>query len=119
MAMLRRSGDRSFIRRPATTISPEVARSNPAIIRSVVVLPQPDGPRRQTTSPAATSRSTSRAATNEPKRLVSFRSVIVDIKRRSAFDRAERHAAQQVLLQHEGDYDHGHDEELHGCRQLP
>ena len=49
------------------------------MIRSVVVLPQPEGPSRQTTSPGATARSTSRTAVKAPKRLVTRRSSIVDI----------------------------------------
>ena len=53
-------------RLPAMTTSPAVARSSPAIMRRVVVLPQPDGPSRQTTSPAATDRSTSLTAVKAP-----------------------------------------------------
>src|SRR6266496_3706500 len=37
-------------------IAPEVGISNPAIIRSVVVLPQPLGPRNETNSPRSTSK---------------------------------------------------------------
>ena len=33
-------------------ISPPVAFSKPAIIRSIVVLPQPDGPKIETNSPS-------------------------------------------------------------------
>src|SRR5260370_37403279 len=91
------------------TTSPEVARSSPAIMRKVVVLPQPDGPSRQTTSPAATSRSTSRTATKLPKRLVSRLSAIVDMG--SALDRAEGDAAQQILLHREGHQDDRNKEE--------
>ena len=56
------TGASSLTRRPPTMMSPEVAVSSPAIIRSVVVLPQPEGPSRQTTSPAPTSRSTASTA---------------------------------------------------------
>ena len=38
---------------PSSRISPAVGRSKPAIIRSVVVLPQPDGPSSEKNSPAA------------------------------------------------------------------
>ena len=41
---------------PFRRISPEVGMSKPAIMRSVVVLPQPDGPRKVTNSPRFTSR---------------------------------------------------------------
>ena len=79
MAMSRFSGDSSFMRCPAITTSPAVARSSPAIMRSVVVLPQPDGPSRQTTSPAATDRSASRTAVKSPNFLVTLRISIVDM----------------------------------------
>ena len=48
-------------------------------MRKVVVLPQPEGPRRQTTSPADTERLKSLTAVNAPKCLVTFLRSIVDI----------------------------------------
>src|SRR2546423_9678729 len=48
---------------------PSSGRSKPAIRRSVVVLPEPDGPSSVKNSPAATSRSTSSTATTEPNDL--------------------------------------------------
>ena len=44
--------------RPSTVISPDVACSSPAITRSVVVLPQPDGPSIVKNSPPRTSKET-------------------------------------------------------------
>src|ERR1700730_14113266 len=44
--------------RPAMLISPPVGCSRPATQRSVVVLPQPDGPSRTTISPAGTAKLT-------------------------------------------------------------
>jgi hypothetical protein len=44
--------------RPETTISPASGRSRPAMHRSVVVLPHPDGPSRVNISPTATSNPT-------------------------------------------------------------
>src|SRR6476469_7995323 len=41
---------------PLTRIVPAVGFSKPAIIRSVVVLPQPEGPRNETNSPFSTAR---------------------------------------------------------------
>ncbi len=79
MAMLRFSGGRSFMRCPAMMTSPAVARSRPAIMRRVVVLPQPEGPSRQTTSPAATDRSASRTAVKSPNVLVILRISMVDM----------------------------------------
>src|SRR5437879_4555071 len=113
--MSRFSGGSSFIRFPATMTSPAVVRSRPAIIRKVVVLPQPDGPRRQTTSPAATERSTSFTATKVPNFLVTFLSSIVDIETPGlSLDRAERHPAQEMVLQEERDEDHRNKEQRLG-----
>src|SRR5690349_7248958 len=94
--------------------SPDVARSRPAIMRSVVVLPQPEGPRRQTTSPAPTERSASRTAVKSPKRLVTFLISIVDM---SALHGTEGHAAQQVILQEERDEEDRDEEQSFDGRQ--
>src|SRR5260370_27614635 len=47
---------------PATSISPALGRSNPAIERNVVALPQPDGPSSVNSLPSGTSKLTSWAA---------------------------------------------------------
>ena len=52
---------------PSRTIVPAVGGSKPAIIRSVVVLPQPDGPRNETNSPRSAARLKSSTATVGPK----------------------------------------------------
>src|SRR5574341_1110062 len=57
--------------RPVTSCSPMKTRpasgcSNPAIIRSVVVLPQPEGPRSVRSSAGSTVRLTSRTAYTSP-----------------------------------------------------
>jgi len=49
---------------PFTVTLPEVGFSNPAIIRSVVVLPAPFGPRKPWISPGCTSRVTPSTAVN-------------------------------------------------------
>src|SRR6266849_3822532 len=49
---------------PPMRIRPEVGSSRPAIMRSVVVLPQPEGPSRQKKSPSRTVKEESRTATN-------------------------------------------------------
>src|SRR5436190_18518668 len=59
---------------PSRLTSPESGGSSPAITRSSVVLPQPDGPRKQTNSPASMARLTSSSATTLPKRLPMLRS---------------------------------------------
>ena len=51
---------------------PPSGRSNPAIIRSSVVLPQPEGPSSVKNSPASMARLTPSTAVNSPKRRVTF-----------------------------------------------
>src|SRR3954468_22428061 len=51
-----------YTTRPPTAISPEVGFSSPAIERSVVVLPQPEGPSSVNSLPSGTSNDTSCAA---------------------------------------------------------
>src|SRR6266508_3794521 len=68
MPMLRLSGGRlsldveSNTLRPPNELHPELGVSKPARHRSVVVLPQPLGPRRTTNSPSSISRSRSSIA---------------------------------------------------------
>src|SRR3954471_19213373 len=52
MAILRARGGIPRTERPPIRMSPSVGCSSPAIIRSRVVLPQPDGPRRTRYSPS-------------------------------------------------------------------
>ncbi len=60
MPMLRWLGLRLTTSRPSMRMLPSVGVSKPATMRRVVVLPQPDGPRKETNSPCATSRLKSR-----------------------------------------------------------
>ena len=53
---------------PTSTV-PESAHSNPAAMRSAVVLPQPDGPSRLISSPVAIARSKRSSATCSAERL--------------------------------------------------
>ena len=53
-------------RRPPISMVPASGDSSPAIRRSTVVLPQPDGPSTVSISPGRTSRSTSSTATTSP-----------------------------------------------------
>src|SRR3712207_108647 len=57
MAMSRSRGGMSFTTAPPMEISPDDISSSPAIMRSVVDLPQPDGPTSTTNSLSAISRS--------------------------------------------------------------
>src|SRR5437773_4932171 len=117
MAISRFSGASSFMRLPAMMMSPDVTRSRPAIMRNVVVLPQPEGPSRQTTSPAATDRSASLTATKSPNFLVILRASMVDML---SLDCAEGDAAQQLVLQEECNQEDGDKEQrLDGGEQAP
>src|SRR5262247_3433447 len=65
----RLSGSTPAIGWPSIMISPSVGTSNPASIRSSVVLPQPDGPSSAKNSPSPMSRwASSTAVTEPPKR---------------------------------------------------
>src|SRR5262249_48869494 len=79
MPTLRSSGSRSVTGRSPKEISPASGVSKPATMRSVVVLPQPDGPSRAISSPSRTSRSSLSTATTLPKRFVRPRNETDDI----------------------------------------
>ena len=65
LALVRRDAD--HVGRRGGGSCPSVGSSNPAIMRIVVVLPQPDGPRSVMNSPSAISSETSSTATTSPK----------------------------------------------------
>src|SRR5580698_5343597 len=65
--------------RPSSVIRPRVTSTNPAIICSVVVLPQPDGPSSDTNSPFSTDRLTSATACRSPNDFVRSVSVRNDM----------------------------------------
>src|ERR1700726_3251602 len=58
---------------PPTVISPAEGSRKPAISRSVVVLPQPEGPNRQTNWPWSIRNETSSTTASGPNRLVRLR----------------------------------------------
>ncbi len=64
--MLRWLGSISLIVLPSSTMRPPVGNSKPAIMRSVVVLPQPLGPSSVTNSPFSTDSETLSTATTLP-----------------------------------------------------
>ncbi len=72
--MLRRSGGSECageeISLSPTRISPALGSTKPAISRSVVVLPQPDGPSRQTRWPCSMASDMSSTTATSPYRLV-------------------------------------------------
>ena len=64
--MSRSLGGRSFTTRAPIEIVPEVISSSPAIERSAVDLPQPDGPTSTMNSPSAMSRLSSSIPRTSP-----------------------------------------------------
>ena len=61
---------------PPIRISPEVGSSSPAIMRSVVVLPQPEGPSSMKNSPSSTLKEEDCTAVNSPNSLRTLRITI-------------------------------------------
>src|SRR6185295_1479687 len=57
---------------PSNETAPESGQSRPAMIRSSVVLPEPDGPSNASSSPLATLRSTPSSAANDPNLFTMF-----------------------------------------------
>src|SRR4051794_33706273 len=98
MAMSRSLGGMSFTTSPPIVISPAVISSRPAIIRSVVVLPQPDGPTSTTNSLSGMSRSMPQTAGVSSYFFSSLRSVTCAI---SAF-RCARGESGDVVVHEEG-----------------
>ncbi len=66
MFMSRLLGGTPTMFSPYSRTSPDVGSSKPAIIRSVVVLPQPDGPSSEKNSPLSIARSTRSTAWTWP-----------------------------------------------------
>ena len=79
MEMFRSEGGLSVTSRSAIRTRPALTVSSPAIILSVVDLPQPDGPRSTTKLPSSTVKETSSTATVPPQALVTPLSSIADI----------------------------------------
>ena len=65
-------GGMALMSAPSIWIVPAVGASNPASVRSSVVLPDPDPPRRQKISPRRMSSDTLSSATKSPNFLVRF-----------------------------------------------
>src|SRR5437773_11735817 len=91
--MRRRSGGTTAVaddrQRSPTQISPASGVRNPATRRSVVVLPQPDGPSSATSSRGFTSSRRLSTAATPPYRLVSPRSVTPGMARSSVLGAQE------------------------------
>ena len=72
MPMLRWLGLRLVTSLPPMTTVPAVGSSKPATMRSIVVLPQPEGPRNETNSPCSMARLKSLTTVTSPKDLRTF-----------------------------------------------
>src|SRR5687768_2490174 len=117
MAMSRLPGARCPTGLPSWKISPLVASSRPARMRSSVVLPQPLGPTSVTNSRSENSRSMSRSTLTSPNDLLmcSMRIVIAPLP----LDRAGAEARYKMPLhQHEEDR-HGHGHQHGGGHEQP
>src|SRR5579862_2335191 len=81
---------------PSSRMRPEVGNSSPAIIRNVVVLPQPEGPRMTKNEPSSTVKSTPLTAENVPKDLTTCSSLIsaMALVRKMADDHESQRARQ-------------------------
>src|SRR5215470_2057653 len=108
----RSRGSRSLTTRPSMRISPAVGSSKPAIMRKVVVLPQPDGPTKTTNSPSSITMLRFLTATTGPKTLCrllsSMRANSFSVLFLSAHH-AEAESAHQMLTDDQPD-----DHERHG-----
>src|SRR5205814_6007280 len=77
MPILRAYGGSPSTRRSPNRMSPPSTGEKPAIMRSSVVLPQPDGPSSVNSSPSPTSSETRSTAVAAPNRLLTSRSAIL------------------------------------------
>ncbi len=86
MPMLRWLGGLCVMSSPSMVMVPAVGSSKPAIMRRVVVLPQPLGPRKETNSPGSTDRLKSSTAVVAPKVLAMWERDKKDIVKTRAPD---------------------------------
>src|SRR5947209_6429719 len=107
--MSRSLGSRLLTTRPPNQISPSVTSSRPAIIRIVVVLPQPEGPSSTRNSWSAMSRLKLSTATYPPQRLLTFlrRSSAISVS--SALDCAGGQAADDAFLEDQNQHEERRD----------
>src|SRR4051794_32454811 len=113
--MSRSFGARSFTTWSPMYSSPSVMSSSPAIIRSAVDFPQPDGPTRITNSPSAISRSMCFTASKPSGyRLVTSRNWILATGPSLSLYRARRQAGHDPALE---DEHHDDDRDRHDHRR--
>src|SRR4051794_25404861 len=97
--MSRSFGGTSLTTSPSTAISPSVMSSNPAIMRKVVDLPQPEGPTSTTNSLSAISRSMPRTASTSSYFLTTLRRFTSAMNSTSALCRTGSQAGNVVVHQ--------------------
>src|SRR5262245_8803067 len=112
MAMSRSIGGTSLTTVSSIRISPEVTASSPAIMRRVVVLPQPEGPTKTTNSRSWICRSTSFTACVVSNFLLSLRTMTSAMT--LSLDRAGE--ARDVVFDEEGVDDRHRDRTQQGTR---
>src|SRR6267154_2716506 len=108
MAKPRSPGAASVISLPSIEMVPEVVSSKPAIRRSRVDLPQPEGPTKTMNSPSLISKSAPGMMTCSPKALRTLLRVIVPM----LFHRSECETAHKLTLRepaHHHDWRNRHD----------
>src|SRR6478735_8330383 len=114
MASPRLAGGTSVTSSPSMRIWPEVRSSRPAIRRSSVDLPQPEGPTKTTNSPCPISRSAPGMMTASPKALRTFLRLMVPM----LLHCSEGEAADELLLGEPAEDQDGGDGHGGGCREL-
>src|SRR5262249_54530918 len=111
-AMSRADARKPVTSSPSSRMRPEVGNSRPAIMRNVVVLPQPDGPRMTKNEPWSTVKSTPFTAVKFPNALAIFSILIsaMALVREMADDHEGKRACQD---RNEGITEKGKREWLH------
>src|SRR3954452_6627278 len=117
MAQPRWRGSSWLTTRPPIAISPPETSSSPAISRSRVDLPQPDGPSTTTNSPSRMSRSTPCTISVRPKLLRSPRMTMSAMP--VLFFGRDQAAHEPALHQHDDDERRQHDDQRAGHGDVP
>src|SRR5688572_12442675 len=108
----------SLTRLPPSRISPALGFSRPAMMRSSVDLPQPDGPTRTTNSPSATSRSTAWITSTGPNDFDTWRRLRSVIARSFKARRGDARG-DEALQEGEDDHHGEHADDRHGEDVVP
>src|SRR5215472_5308146 len=105
MAMSRSDARRVVTSSGPRKMWPPVGSSSPAIMRKVVVLPQPDGPSRQKNSPSCTVKSAPHTAVKLPKdfwrfsTLISAMALLRKLRDHDEHQRAREHRGEGIAVE--------------------